>query len=448
MPRRSRVRNGNFLTQRCPENRGGCKLSFFAGYERKKANRTKTYQPYRDRQREEEIVSRLAGYFPDYDESLDQLVRMMEDLHLSIKELTKGKMHLPAYRALYLDKMLEGQEGGKADLRKMDLLKADLLITLYDLLKRDIAVYDEVTFRFEIIDEAQYIKTHTTAAAKSVKLIRSVTKFALTGTPIENRLSELWSIFDYLMPGFLFAYDSFRTQMEVPIVKNEDEEVLERLHKMIAPFILRRIKRDVLWDLPDKLEEIRYAGMESKQQKLYDAQVIRMRNDLKKQSDTDFKRSKIEILSELMKIRQICCDPLLCYTNYNEESAKTELCMELLRSLMDGGHRTLVFSQFTMLEILESRLTEEKIPYYVITGSTEKEERIKRVKAFNEGNVPAFSDFIESGRNRAEPRGGEQRHSFRPLVEHGSGEPGERSRTPDRTDKSRYGLQACCEGHH
>lgn len=330
--------------------------------------------------------------------SLDQLVRMMEDLHLSIKELTKGKMHLPVYRALYLDKMLEGQEGGKADLRKMDLLKADLLITSYDLLKRDIAVYDEVTFRFEIIDEAQYIKTHTTAAAKSVKLIRSVTKFALTGTPIENRLSELWSIFDYLMPGFLFAYDSFRTQMEVPIVKNEDEEVLERLHKMIAPFILRRIKRDVLWDLPDKLEKIRYAGMESKQQKLYDAQVIRMRNDLKKQSDTDFKRSKIEILSELMKIWQICCDPLLCYTNYDGESAKTELCMELLRSLMDGGHRTLVFSQFTsMLEILERRLTEEKIPYYVITGSTEKEERIKRVKAFDEGNVPVFLISLKAG---------------------------------------------------
>lgn len=190
----------------------------------KKANRTKTYQPYRDRQREEEIVSRLAGYFPDYDES---------------------------------------QEGGKADLRKKDFLKADLLITSYDLLKRDIAEYDEVTFRFEIIDEAQYIKTHTTAAAKSVKLIRSVTKFALTGTPIEKLLSELWSIFDYLMPRFLFAYDSFRTQMEVPIVKNEDEEVLERLHKMIAPFILRRIKRDVLRDLLDKLEEIRYAGTEN-----------------------------------------------------------------------------------------------------------------------------------------------------------------------------------------
>ena len=452
-------------------------------------------------------------------ESLDQLVRMMEDLHLSIKELTKGKMHLPAYRALYLDKMLEGQEGFYADrdrhfkeliksfktvsdsdyevpehlkkilrpyqkegyrwLRTLDHYgfggilademglgktlqtlamleavkkeegglralvvcpaslvynwleeahrfapslnavavtgtaaeragiihglkqegdKADLLITSYDLLKRDIAEYDEVTFRFEIIDEAQYIKTHTTAAAKSVKLIRAVTKFALTGTPIENRLSELWSIFDYLMPGFLFAYDSFRTQMEVPIVKNEDEEVLERLHKMIAPFILRRIKRDVLRDLPDKLEEIRYAGMESKQQKLYDAQVIRMRNDLKKQSDTDFKRSKIEILSELMKIRQICCDPLLCYTNYDGESAKTELCMELLRSLMDGGHRTLVFSQFTsMLEILEKRLTEEKIPYYVITGSTEKEERIKRVKAFNEGNVPVFLISLKAG---------------------------------------------------
>jgi SNF2 family DNA or RNA helicase len=220
----------------------------------------------------------------------------------------------------------------------------------------------------------------------------------LTGTPIENRLSELWSIFDYLMPGFLFSYDSFRNQIEIPIVKNENADILERLHRMIGSFILRRNKRDVLKDLPDKLEEIRYAGMTGKQQELYDAQVIRMRNNLKDQDENDFRKSKIEVLAELMRIRQICCDPSLCYTNYDGESAKTDLCMELLRNLMDGGHRTLLFSQFTsMLEILQKRLDVENIPYYTITGSTSKEERLRLVKAFNENEIPVFLISLKAG---------------------------------------------------
>lgn len=154
----------------------------------------------------------------------------------------------------------------------------------------------------------------------------------------------------------------------------------------------------MLKDLPDKLEEIRYAGMTGKQQKLYDAQVIRMRNDLKQQDDNDFRRSKIEILAELMRIRQLCCDPSLCYTNYDGDSAKTDLCMELLHNLMDGGHRTLLFSQFTsMLEILQKRLEEENIPYYLITGSTAKEERIRLVKEFNRNDIPVFLISLKAG---------------------------------------------------
>src|SRR5699024_1174312 len=138
----------------------------------------------------------------------------------------------------------------------------DVLVTSYDTLRRDVSFYEGKEFRYEIIDEAQYIKNHTTAAAKSVKVIKSRNRFALTGTPIENRLSELWSIFDYLMPGFLYGYEAFRTEIETPIVKNKDENAVRRLQKMTGPFILRRLKENVLKDLPEKLEEIRYVRFE------------------------------------------------------------------------------------------------------------------------------------------------------------------------------------------
>ena len=122
-------------------------------------------------------------------------------------------------------------------------------MTSYDLLKRDIHFYEECRFAYQVIDEAQYIKNHTIVAAKAVKVIKSVHRFALTGTPIENRLSELWSIFDYLMPGFLYSYETFRKELEIPIAKHQDEQALARLQKMTAPFILRRRKEDVLKDL-------------------------------------------------------------------------------------------------------------------------------------------------------------------------------------------------------
>ena len=139
---------------------------------------------------------------------------------------------------------------------------ADVLITSYDLLKRDVHLYEDMEFEYEVIDEAQYIKNHSTAAAKAVKVIKSRNRFALTSTPIENRLSELWSIFDYLMPGFLYGYDVFKRELETPIAKNGDEDAMKRLQRMTGPFILRRLKKDVLKDLPDKLEEIRYVQLE------------------------------------------------------------------------------------------------------------------------------------------------------------------------------------------
>lgn len=274
----------------------------------------------------------------------------------------------------------------------------DILVTSYDLLKRDLANYEGVRFFCEVIDEAQYIKNHNTQAAKAVKEIRAGFRLALTGTPIENRLSELWSIFDYLMPGFLYGYQRFREEIETPVLQHQDETAMNRLQKMIRPFVLRRLKKEVLTDLPDKLEECIYAKMEGEQQSLYDAHVKRLRIMLDKDSEEEFNRSKIQILSELTKLRQICCDPALLFEGYQGNSSKTEVCIDLIKNAVSGGHKILLFSQFTsMLERLQQRMEEEQISYYVLTGSTSKEKRRALVEAFQKDDTQVFCISLKAG---------------------------------------------------
>ncbi|MCM1122359.1 MAG: DEAD/DEAH box helicase [Eubacterium sp.] len=274
----------------------------------------------------------------------------------------------------------------------------DILITSYELLKRDLTEYEGTAFFCQIIDEAQYIKNHNTQAAKAVKEIEAGCRFALTGTPIENRLSELWSIFDYLMPGFLYGYQRFRAEMEVPVVQGQDENAMSRLQKMVRPFILRRLKKDVLTDLPDKLEECMYAHMEGEQWKLYRAHVQRLQMMLDKQTDEEFKTAKIQILSELTKLRQLCCDPALIYEKYESPSAKTAMCVDLIKNAVEGGHKILLFSQFTsMLENLQKNLQEEGISYYVLTGATPKEKRLKLVEDFNQDETNVFCISLKAG---------------------------------------------------
>lgn len=276
--------------------------------------------------------------------------------------------------------------------------ESDVLVTSYDLLKRDILLYEETEFRYEVIDEAQYIKNHATAAAKAVKVVKSRTRYALTGTPIENRLSELWSIFDYLMPGFLYGYDVFKREMEVPVVKNGDDAAMRRLQKMAGPFILRRLKEDVLKDLPDKLEECRYVRLEGVQRKLYDGQALKIMESIQGQKEEEFNQNKMQALAQLMRLRQICCDPSLCFEDYHGGAAKLLACMQLIQSAADGGHRMLVFSQFaSMLKILAGKLEAEGISYYVITGADSKEKRQQMVKEFNEGDAPVFLISLKAG---------------------------------------------------
>ena len=275
--------------------------------------------------------------------------------------------------------------------------KQRILITSYDLLRRDIGRYENLTFRFQIIDEAQFIKNAGTQNARAVKKIRSVTRFALTGTPVENRLGELWSIFDYLMPGFLFSYQRFKKDFEIPLVKEKDEEVLTSLKRLTSPFILRRIKKDVLKDLPDKLETCIYSQMEGEQKTLYaaNAQVLK---ELLEEGSEEEAAGKLQILAQLTRLRQICCDPRLYYENYKGDSAKLETCMELVESGAAGGHKILLFSQFaSMLKLIEQRLLASGIGYYLLTGETSKKDRLHMVDSFQKDDTPVFLISLRAG---------------------------------------------------
>lgn len=275
----------------------------------------------------------------------------------------------------------------------------DILITSYASLLRDIQHYENMEFDFQFADEAQYIKNHSTQCAKSVKAIKARVKFALTGTPVENSLTELWSIFDFIMPGFLHEYSNFRNNFEIPVVKNSDEKKTNELVRLTSPFILRRLKKDVLTELPDKIETTLTEEMTDEQKKLYTANVLSIKKSLKeKLKEAGVDNGKIEILAMLTRLRQICCDPSLVYENYNGGSAKLECCMELIHNSVDTGHKILLFSQFTsMLSIIEDRLKKENISYFLLTGATKPTERIRLVNEFNNDSTQVFMISLKAG---------------------------------------------------
>ena len=290
----------------------------------------------------------------------------------------------------------ERQEQLEEQMRMEASEGAQVIITSYDLLKRDRAAYLGRTFEYEIIDEAQVIKNAKTQGAKAVKEISANARFALTGTPVENRLSELWSIFDYLMPGFLYSYRKFRERYELPIVKNQDPEALTALRRMTGPFVLRRLKKDVLRELPTKEERIVYSAASGRQQKLYTASALKLKEALAGGAWSG--NGKLEVLSQLMRLRQICCDPALCFEDYTGESAKLETCVSLIASASAAGHKILLFSQFaSMLERIRERLLQEGISSHLLVGATPKEERSRMVQAFASDEVPVFLISLKAG---------------------------------------------------
>ena len=280
--------------------------------------------------------------------------------------------------------------------------KYDLIITSYDLLKRDIEFYKEIkyAFRFAITDEAQYLKNSNTQNAKAVKEIVADTRYALTGTPIENSLAELWSIFDYIMPGYLFAYKKFKTEFEVPIVKEENQKAMKKLRMLIEPFILRRTKKEVLTELPEKTITVLNNQMKEEQEKIYLNYLAQAKQDIAETINVKgFERSHIQVLSALTRLRQICCHPSLFIKDYKEGSSKLEQCIEIIKDAIESGHKILLFSGYTsMFEIIEKELNKNGISYFKLTGATKVDERIRMVDEFNESkDIKVFLISLKAG---------------------------------------------------
>lgn len=294
---------------------------------------------------------------------------------------------------------------GKFELRQemiKNLDKYDIIITSYDSLKRDIDAYNDskYCFKYIIADEAQYIKNANTQNSKSLKSLNGQIKYALTGTPIENSLSELWSIFDYILPSYLYSYGKFKKMYESPIVKDENMENLGRLKQLIKPFVLRRLKKEVLTELPDKTISILENQMEEKQVELYNAHLALAKQELSEElKNNSYEKSQIKILALINRLRQICCHPSLFVDNYNGKSAKVEQCIELIKDAVDSNHKILLFSSYTSIfEILRELLKKEGINYFELTGKTKIADRIDLVDKFNSSeNVKVFLISLKAG---------------------------------------------------
>lgn len=283
---------------------------------------------------------------------------------------------------------------------RMDMITApdapEILITSYDQLRRDVQGYEGQEFTHVLLDEAQNIKNAASQAAKAVKTIKAKHRFAMTGTPIENRLSELWSIFDFLMPGYLLTYKKFKDRFEAPVVRDADERARENLHLMVAPFILRRMKKDVLDDLPEKVETVMESDMTAEQRRVYAAHAAQMMQA--SEGGLLSGKGRIEMLAGLTRLRQLCCDPRLCLEDYSGGSGKLDQLSEIVHDAVAAGHHMLIFSQFTsMLDLIHERLSSEGVSLLMLTGGTDKEERMQMVARFNEGEVDAFLISLKAG---------------------------------------------------
>ena len=283
--------------------------------------------------------------------------------------------------------------------QKQNIDDTDVVITSYALIRRDLEDYEKVKFRYCFLDEAQQIKNFNSQNAHSVKSINALGKFALTGTPIENSLTELWSIFDFIMPGYLLNHSAFSKKYEVPIVKDGSKEALQELNNHVKPFILRRTKLEVAKELPPKIEHRISVEMTGEQKKIYLAYLKDAKGELEDDIKVKgFNKSKFKVLSILTRLRQICCDPSTFIENYVGGSGKMEALDEILENGLEEGHRILIFSQFTgVLKNISKRLEANGIKYMYLDGSTKAQKRIEMVKTFNEGDTEVFLISLKAG---------------------------------------------------
>ena len=267
----------------------------------------------------------------------------------------------------------------------------DVVITSYPLIRRDIALMKDYPFRFVILDEAQNIKNAGSVAAQAVKQLQADTRFALTGTPMENGVGELWSLFDFVLPGYLPGYNTF-------LRKYQDGENAEDLLRRIHPFLIRRLKQDVLEELPDKMETTLTARMTPEQERIYRASLERLRPRIDQLMDEKGGRGRIEVLSAITELREICCHPSLVMSDYRGGSGKEELLIELLPEMIRDGRRVLLFSQFTsMLKLLKRRLEENGFTTLYLDGDTPAGDRLNLTERFNQGEGEIFLISLKAG---------------------------------------------------
>lgn len=275
----------------------------------------------------------------------------------------------------------------------------DVIITSYTLLQKDIETYAQVPFSYAVLDEAQHIKNRGTRNAKSVKMIQAAHRLILTGTPIENSLDELWSLMDYLMPGFLSTYDRF-VEKYIRVAGELHVQNIEYLKKKVSPFILRRMKSDVLHDLPPVSEIVYHCQLSDVQMELYKSYAASARDELVKLVERDgFDKVQIHVLATLTRLKQICCHPAIFAKEKAEmgDSAKYDMLLELLQTLVESNHKTVIFSQYTrMLQIMREDFEQRGIPFSYLDGTTKN--RLEIVKEFNENQkIPVFLVSLKAG---------------------------------------------------
>ena len=281
-----------------------------------------------------------------------------------------------------------------------DLNKINVIITTYGLLREDEEIYENLNFNTMIIDEAQNIKNNHAGITKVVKSIKAETKFALTGTPLENSILELWSIFDFIMPGYLANLTKFQSKYKIKDFDEDSEILIKGLSKQINPFILRRKKSDVVKELPEKLINDIYIDLKDEQKKLYVAELNRVKEEMDKIiKEEGMNKARFLILQLLTKLRQICIDPSIVYDNYSDGSNKIEQLENIVSEYTKNNHKVLIFSSFkNALNIVKEKLNNAKIKTYMIDGSVPAKTRIEMVDNFNENDdIKVFLIMLKSG---------------------------------------------------
>ncbi|SHK06270.1 Superfamily II DNA or RNA helicase, SNF2 family [Clostridium cavendishii DSM 21758] len=290
-------------------------------------------------------------------------------------------------------------DGNKANREK--IIEAykdyDLLITSYALLRRDQEAFAGKDLNTIIVDEAQYIKNPNSMNAKACKSLKAENKFALTGTPIENNLGDLWSIFDFLMPGYLLSKKRFIVRYETPIVKESKTKALEEFNRRVSPFILRREKSMVAKELPPKIEHNVSIELNDKQKKFYAAYAKAVKKDFKK-LDLQINENKFKFLGALTRLRQICSMPEVAFEEYSGENSKLTALLDIINEAKENYKKVIVFSSFTTsLKNIGQKLLENEIKYLYLDGDTKIKDRLPMVNEFNEGSANVFLISLKAG---------------------------------------------------